>query len=199
MLQTIVRKNEREKERHQYLVDPNEEINIGDVPAHNPSHRLDKGQQKSSDQKIHNVRNISQQYPTTCRCCQQASTMEMNYPKQYSSVSDFSNLLPNPPTPNRSGKQRIRGCRLWEFILNLLRDTHFNPKYICWENEEEGKFRIVNSKELARLWGSKKGNTNMTYEKMSRAMRYYYKKKVLAPVLGKRLVYSFGPRANWKR
>lgn len=33
-------------------------------------------------------------------------------------------------------------------------------------------FRIVESEKLARLWGKKKNNAKMTYEKLSRAMRY---------------------------
>ncbi|KAK3602099.1 hypothetical protein CHS0354_030447 [Potamilus streckersoni] len=188
-------------EGYQYPVDPNEDINID--PIHDTSQPMPitaKGfeKQQMSDQKGNNERSFPEQYSTTCRPC--LSTSEMNHPEPCSSFSDRSYFLPNPSATNQtgSGKQRTRGCRLWEFIRNLLRDPRFNPSYICWDNEEEGKFRIIKSKELARLWGSKKGNINMTFEKMSRAMRYYYKKKVLAPVLGKRLIYSFGPRADWK-
>lgn len=44
--------------------------------------------------------------------------------------------------------------------------------YSCrWEDELEGVFRIVESEKLARLWGEKKNNQKMTYEKLSRAMR----------------------------
>ncbi|KAL3843110.1 hypothetical protein ACJMK2_021063 [Sinanodonta woodiana] len=126
------------------------------------------------------------------------STVDLRPTQTCPFTSDCSYFQPNPLSRNRTGKgrQRTRGCRLWEFLRNLLRDPRFNPSYICWENEAEGKFRIVKSKELAKLWGSKKGNDKMTYEKLSRAMRYYYKGKILAPVIGKRLVYSFGPRAE---
>jgi len=52
---------------------------------------------------------------------------------------------------------------------------------------------------VAKLWGSKKDNIDMNYEKLSRAMRYYYKSQVLLPVYGKRLVYKFGPTATgWR-
>ena len=37
--------------------------------------------------------------------------------------------------------------------------------------EQAGVFRIVESERLARLWGMKKNNQKMTYEKLSRAMR----------------------------
>lgn len=63
------------------------------------------------------------------------------------------------------------GCRLWEFIRNLLFDPTKNPSVICWEDREEGVFRLVNSKEIASIWGKKKGNSLMSYEKLSRAMR----------------------------
>jgi hypothetical protein len=44
---------------------------------------------------------------------------------------------------------------------------------IRWENVDEGVFRIVQSEKLAALWGSIKNNPRMTYEKLSRAMRYF--------------------------
>ncbi|CAG2065876.1 unnamed protein product [Timema podura] len=60
-------------------------------------------------------------------------------------------------------------------------------------------FRFVHSEGVAKLWGTIKENPRMNYEKLSRAMRYYYKSKVLQPVLGRRLVYKFGPTAKgWR-
>lgn len=61
--------------------------------------------------------------------------------------------------------------RLWEFIRDLLLSEKYCPKYICWDNYEEGKFRFVESDKVAKLWGSIKGNASMNYEKFSRAMR----------------------------
>jgi len=56
----------------------------------------------------------------------------------------------------------------------LLEDATYNPQYIRWENKEEGVFRIVpgQSKQVARLWGLKKNNPNMTFDKLSRSLRY---------------------------
>lgn len=45
------------------------------------------------------------------------------------------------------------------------------PAIICWENHEEGVFKFVSSEKVAKLWGSKRGNNVMNYEKLSRAMR----------------------------
>jgi len=56
----------------------------------------------------------------------------------------------------------------------LLEDTAYNPRYIRWENKDEGVFRIVpgQSKYVARLWGLKKNNPTMTFDKLSRSLRY---------------------------
>lgn len=89
-----------------------------------------------------------------------------------------------------------RGCRLWEFIRDLLLDNTSNPSLIKWENRSEGTFRIVRSKAIAKMWGRIKGNDDMNFEKLSRAMRYYYKKHIFRPVVGQRLVYRFGVRAT---
>ncbi|XP_022239043.1 ETS homologous factor-like, partial [Limulus polyphemus] len=89
--------------------------------------------------------------------------------------------------------------KLWEFIRDLLLNPNYNPAYIRWERQEEGVFKFVQSKKIAKLWGDRNQNTKMTYEKLSRAMRYHYKRQVLLPVLGRRLVYKFGPNATgWK-
>ncbi|PVD33958.1 hypothetical protein C0Q70_05220 [Pomacea canaliculata] len=86
--------------------------------------------------------------------------------------------------------------RLWEFILRLLGDSKHNPSLIEWVERNEGTFRLNNSKAVALMWGMRKNNAQMTYEKLSRALRYYYHRRILEPVLGKKLVYRFGPNAS---
>ena len=79
----------------------------------------------------------------------------------------------------------ITECRLlWEFIHQLLLDAKFS-KYVCWENKEDYVFRIANPTGLAELWGQQKNRTNMTYEKLSRALRYYYRMNIIRKVPGK--------------
>ncbi|KHJ46360.1 Ets-domain protein [Trichuris suis] len=91
------------------------------------------------------------------------------------------------------------GNKLWEFIRDTLKNPETCPSIVRWENREEGIFRIVESEKMAQLWGLKKNNSRMTYEKLSRAMRYYYNSKIILPVSGRRLVYKFGPNAiDWK-
>nr|KAG5694634.1 hypothetical protein BaRGS_014729 [Batillaria attramentaria] len=104
-----------------------------------------------------------------------------------------SNVMPVPAV--------TRTERLWEFILRLLGDPRYNPSHIEWVEREDGTFRLNNSKAIALMWGMRKNNEQMTYEKLSRALRYYYHRKILEPVLGKKLVYRFGPNATqvWDR
>ncbi|XP_072292025.1 ETS homologous factor [Eucyclogobius newberryi] len=96
-------------------------------------------------------------------------------------------------------KQSPRGTHLWEFIRDILLHPERNPGLIKWEDRTEGVFRFLKSEAVAQLWGRKKNNSSMTYEKLSRAMRYYYKREILERVDGRRLVYKFGPNARgWK-
>ena len=89
--------------------------------------------------------------------------------------------------------------KLWEFIRDLLLNPLTNPALIRWERREDGVFKFVQSDKVAKMWGERKQNPRMTYEKLSRAMRYYYKSQVLLPVFGRRLVYKFGPNATgWR-
>ncbi|KPM11465.1 ETS-like protein [Sarcoptes scabiei] len=102
--------------------------------------------------------------------------------------------------PKKDNRSRNKGNgKLWEFIRDLLLSPSTNPSLIRWERREDGVFKFVQSDRVAKMWGERKQNPRMTYEKLSRAMRYYYKSKVLLPVFGRRLVYKFGPNATgWK-
>ncbi|KJH43386.1 Ets-domain protein [Dictyocaulus viviparus] len=101
----------------------------------------------------------------------------------------------------RKRSQHTKGNKLWEFIRDALKNPITCPSVVRWEDPIEGVFRIVESEKLARLWGERKNNTKMTYEKLSRAMRTYYEKQILVPVpktglYPKKLVYKFGPSAH---
>lgn len=96
---------------------------------------------------------------------------------------------------------------LYVFIRNLLHNRHYNPRVVTWISESQGIFKVNNTADFAKTWGLMKSNRNeeMTYEKMSRAMRYHYgnekqgRKGHLAMVKEKRLVYRFGELAvNWR-
>lgn len=61
---------------------------------------------------------------------------------------------------------------------------------LCWTGAGL-EFRIINSLELARLWGIRKRNPIMNFDKLSRALRYYYEKNIIKHNPLHRLVYSF--------
>lgn len=63
---------------------------------------------------------------------------------------------------------------LWQFLLQLLLDSN-NEQLISWTNDE-GEFKLLQAEEVARLWGARKNKPNMNYDKLSRALRYYYDK-----------------------
>ncbi|XP_054708727.1 ETS homologous factor-like [Uloborus diversus] len=112
-----------------------------------------------------------------------------------------------PKTEARSSRSRQGkgNGKLWEFIRDLLLDPATNPSLIRWERLDEGIFKFVQSDRVAKMWGDRKQNPRMTYEKLSRAMRTYYSSGILSPVpktegLPKKLIYKFGPKANgWSR
>lgn len=64
-----------------------------------------------------------------------------------------------------------RTGKLWEFLRNLLLDEKTCPSLIKWENYNEGTFKFVQNEKVAKLWGERKKNGKMNYEKFSRAMR----------------------------
>lgn len=50
---------------------------------------------------------------------------------------------------------------------------------------------MVDPEEVARKWGKRKNKPSMNYDKLSRALRYYYEKQILSKVQGKRYTYKF--------
>lgn len=103
-------------------------------------------------------------------------------------VEEYENFSKETVTENkRQHRQRIP---LWQFLLHLLnRDTI--ARYIEWSHDRVLEFRIKDTMAVADLWGSVKNKTDMTYEKLGRAMRYYYGKSIIEKVSGRRYTYRF--------
>lgn len=83
-----------------------------------------------------------------------------------------------------------RQIQLWHFILELLQKEEFRH-VIAWQQGEYGEFVIKDPDEVARLWGRRKCKPQMNYDKLSRALRYYYNKRILHKTKGKRFTYKF--------
>ncbi|PNF16729.1 hypothetical protein B7P43_G00873 [Cryptotermes secundus] len=79
--------------------------------------------------------------------------------------------------------------QLWQFLLELLSDSS-NASCITWEGTN-GEFKLTDPDEVARRWGERKSKPNMNYDKLSRALRYYYDKNIMTKVHGKRYAYKF--------
>lgn len=88
-----------------------------------------------------------------------------------------------------------QGLHLWEFLMEILLTNEYQP-ILKWTDKENGVFKIVDSEALARFWGEYRRKPKMNYDKMSRAIRYYYGKDILdkAP---KRLYYQFKYHSHW--
>lgn len=76
---------------------------------------------------------------------------------------------------------------LWQFLLEILKSEKFY-NIIRWTNSR-GEFKLIDAEEVARMWGLRKNKTNMNYDKLSRALRYYYQKNIIQKVLGQKFVY----------
>ncbi|XP_037958343.1 ets DNA-binding protein pokkuri isoform X2 [Teleopsis dalmanni] len=95
-------------------------------------------------------------------------------------------FFPENTEPNTNGRL------LWDFLQQLLNDR--NQKYsdlIAWKCRDTGVFKIVDPSGLAKLWGIQKNHLSMNYDKMSRALRYYYRVNILRKVQGERHCYQF--------
>lgn len=88
---------------------------------------------------------------------------------------------------NRSGTNGQ--TQLWQFLLEILTDVQHRD-IIQWVGVE-GEFKLMDAEQVAQLWGRRKNKPNMNYEKLSRALRYYYDGDMLAKIPGKRFVYKF--------
>ena len=104
---------------------------------------------------------------------------------------------PKDPVPTSSTKEsetpelNTNGRLLWDFLQQLLNDSQQRyTSYITWKNKDTGVFKIVDPAGLAKLWGIQKNHLSMNYDKMSRALRYYYRVNILRKVQGERHCYQ---------
>ncbi|XP_043932555.1 transcription factor ETV7 isoform X2 [Protopterus annectens] len=96
-----------------------------------------------------------------------------------------------PVTQEAPANGKLADCRLlWDYVYQLLSDKRYEP-YIKWEDKNSMIFRVVDPNGLARLWGNHKNRANMTYEKMSRALRHYYKLNIIKKEPGQKLLFRF--------
>ena len=83
--------------------------------------------------------------------------------------------------------------QLWQFLYALLNDTDKKySKLIEWTaNSSSREFRLLEPEAIAIWWGEHKNKKNMSYDKLSRSLRYYYDKGIIRKISGERYVYQF--------
>ena len=83
--------------------------------------------------------------------------------------------------------------QLWQFLYSIL--TNSDGKYrniIEWTHTaKEREFRLLEPDAIAIWWGHHKNKPNMSYDKLSRSLRYYYDKGIIRKISGERFVYRF--------
>lgn len=99
----------------------------------------------------------------------------------------FDNSSANVGAGNRSGNNGQ--IQLWQFLLELLTTRQYKS-VIQWIGND-GEFKLTHPAVVAHLWGERKNKPTMNYEKLSRALRYYYDGDMISKVHGKRFVYKF--------
>ncbi|PNJ11184.1 ETV2 isoform 5, partial [Pongo abelii] len=100
--------------------------------------------------------------------------------------SDRASLARCPKTNHRGPIQ------LWQFLLELLHDGA-RSSCIRWTGNSR-EFQLCDPKEVARLWGERKRKPGMNYEKLSRGLRYYYRRDIVRKSGGRKYTYRFGGR-----
>ena len=78
---------------------------------------------------------------------------------------------------------------LWEFMTDILSKPDKFCDVIKWEDEKRLSFRVIDTGRFAQLWGAQKRKPGMTYEKLSRAIRYYYTLGIMKKVSNQKLTY----------
>ena len=115
------------------------------------------------------------------------SEPNMHGHRNLTSMQDCYQLFAN--SSPRFGSPGTGQIQLWQFLLELLSDASL-AAIIAWEGTN-GEFKLIDPDEVARKWGERKSKPNMNYDKLSRALRYYYDKNIMTKVHGKRYAYKF--------
>ncbi|XP_067909882.1 Friend leukemia integration 1 transcription factor isoform X3 [Heterodontus francisci] len=127
-----------------------------------------------------NMNNVTKTSPGATQSVNKNTEQPRPQPDPYQILGPTSSRLANP------GSGQIQ---LWQFLLELLSDSS-NASCITWEGTN-GEFKMTDPDEVARRWGERKSKPNMNYDKLSRALRYYYDKNIMTKVHGKRYAYKF--------
>lgn len=133
-----------------------------------------------------------QQSPTKQKLSSDASVPEKRAPRLMRSTALVVDGTETDAASASIGSNRTGNngqIQLWQFLLELLTTREYRP-VIQWLGSE-GEFKLNSPETVAQLWGERKNKPTMNYEKLSRALRYYYDGDMICKVHGKRFVYKF--------
>ena len=146
-------------------------------------------QQHAQQQQQQNHQQQKQSSPAQQTAPPTSQAQAQQSQPQQQSTPPLPSQTQGPDEPLETG---TNGRLLWDFLQQLLNDpAQRYARYIAWKNRETGVFKIVDPPGLARLWGIQKNHLSMNYDKMSRALRYYYRVNILRKVQGERHCYQF--------
>ncbi|XP_032343991.1 LOW QUALITY PROTEIN: ETS translocation variant 2 [Camelus ferus] len=125
--------------------------------------------------------------PTDC------TTFSKGYQNSALTASSETSQQSDSATSARYPKSNHRGpIQLWQFLLELLHDGA-RSSCIRWTGNSR-EFQLCDPKEVARLWGERKRKPGMNYEKLSRGLRYYYRRDIVRKSGRRKYTYRFGGR-----
>ncbi len=79
---------------------------------------------------------------------------------------------------------------LWLFLVELLINKKDHKNIIEWSGTN-GVFRFLEPERVAYLWGLRKNKENMTFQTLSRGLRYYYTNGLMKKLNSERFLYQF--------
>lgn len=166
--------------------------NVNTEDSHNQQHIRASGSTSSGNHHHVNALGITNAINTNATSKDQTTTNSTTTNKRLMAIknnsqSNHSTSTNGSGTSNRSGNNGQ--IQLWQFLLELLTDVECRD-FIQWVGTD-GEFKLNNPEGVAQLWGLRKNKPTMNYEKLSRALRYYYDGDMIAKVHGKRFVYKF--------
>ena len=124
--------------------------------------------------------------PIKCNLCDFSTTRNV-FLKAHEKVHKGIDV-PNQSAPAK-GVGKNGQIELWQYLLELLADPQ-HTEVLHWVGNE-GVFKFEDPERVAQLWGARKNKPNMNYEKLSRALRYYYNGDIINKVPKKNFMYKF--------
>lgn len=117
----------------------------------------------------------------------QLTAQESSSGEEETATAMFNAIPEGVKMPQRKG-----GMQLWQFLYALLTDPEKYGNLIEWTaNAKLKEFRMLQPEAIAIWWGHHKNKLNMSYDKFSRSLRYYYERGLIRKITGERFVYRF--------